>query len=99
VHVSVLALGDRLHHLADVHTVLDDGVAHRQVLQRDLVAEGYVLHAGQRDGAIFVEDEAGQRRPGLDAFDDDDRDRIGRIVQYAMDHRECSGKGFAQEAI
>ncbi len=37
------AFADRLHDLADVDAVLDDGVADRHVLQRDLVADRNVL--------------------------------------------------------
>ena len=83
-------LRDRLHHLADVDAVLDHRVAHRHVLQRDLVADRNVLHALQRDRPVLVEDEPGERRAGLDAFDDDDRDRIVGIVQHAMNHGRAS---------
>ena len=80
------ALADRLHDLADVDAVLDDGVADRHVLQRDLVADRDVLRALERDRPVLVQDESGQRRSGLDAFDDHDGDRIVGIVQYAMNH-------------
>jgi hypothetical protein len=42
--------------------------------------------AFELDRAVFVEAEARQRCPGLDAFDDDDGDAVVGVVQYAMDH-------------
>ena len=60
-------------------------LADGHVLQSDLVAERNVLHARQRDRSIFVEDEAGQRRAGGNAFDHYDRDGILGIMQHAMD--------------
>jgi hypothetical protein len=55
--------------------------ADAHVLQRDLVAERDVLHAGQRDRPVKVEDEAGQHRARRDALDNHDGDRIVRIVE------------------
>jgi hypothetical protein len=78
---------NRLHHLADVDAVLDDRVTDGQVLERDLVADGDVLHARKRDRPILVEDEAGQRRARLHALDDHHRDRVLGVVQHAMNHR------------
>src|SRR6478609_7956357 len=86
VHVRVGAARDRLDHLADVHAVLDDGVAGREVAQRHLVPERDVLRAGQRERTVLVEDEAGESHAGLDPFDDDDGDGVLRVVQHAMDH-------------
>ena len=59
-------------------TVLDDRIADLHVLERDLVPERNVLRARQGDGAVFIEDQPGQRLAGLDAFDDDDGDRVLR---------------------
>jgi GntR family transcriptional regulator len=86
VDVGVLPLADRLHDLADVHAVLDDGIADGHVLKRNLVADRNVLAAFELDRAVLVEDETGETRTGPDAFDDDDGDRVVGIVQYAMDH-------------
>jgi len=54
--------------------------------QRHLVADRNVLPAFELDRPILVEDQSGQRRSGLDAFDDDDRDAVVRVMQYAVDH-------------
>ncbi len=56
---------------------------------------------GTVDRPVLVEDEAGQRRAGLDALDDDDRDRIVRVVQYAVNHRHsgCAGHAGANHAV
>src|SRR6185437_16235264 len=86
VDVRVLALPDRLHDLADVHAVLDHRVADGHVLQRHLVADRNILPAFEFEGAVLIENEAGERRSCADAFDDDDGDRVFWIVQYAMDH-------------
>src|SRR4029079_18765170 len=86
VNVRVLPLLYGRHDLPNVDTVLDHRVARLHVLQRDLVADRNVLHARQRDRAVFIQDQAGERGPRLDALDDDDGDRIFRIVQYAVNH-------------
>src|SRR5262245_58323908 len=88
VHMRVLPCLDRRHDLADVHAVFDHGVAELQVLERDLVAERNILDASERDLAVLVEDQPGERLSGLNAFDDDHRDRILGVVQYAMNHGE-----------
>src|SRR5512134_3969110 len=54
VDVGVLPPRDRRDHAADVHTVLDHGVADRHVPERHLVADGDVLRARQREGAVLV---------------------------------------------
>ena len=83
--MGMRALSYRLHDTPDIDAIFDDGVADGHVLQRDLVTERNVLYAPQRDRAIFVEDEAGQRRAGGNAFDHYDGDGILGIVQHAMD--------------
>ena len=90
----MLALADRLHDLADVHAVLDDGIADGHVFQRHLVADRNVLAALEFDGAVFVENQAGEFRSGADTLNDDDGDAVVGVVQYAMDH----GKFLAVEA-
>jgi hypothetical protein len=50
------------------------------------VAERNVLRARQRNRAVFIEDQPGQRLAGFHAFDDDNGDRILGIVQHAVDH-------------
>src|SRR6266516_3629701 len=79
VNVGVLSGLDRRYDLADVHAIFDDRIADVHVLQRHLVPERDVLDARQANGAVFVVDQSGQGLPGLDAFDDDDRDRILRV--------------------
>src|SRR5690348_11001799 len=86
VDVGMLALPDRLHDLADVHAILDHRVPDGHVLQRHLVADRDVLAALELDSAVLVENESGQRRSRLDAFDDDDGDAVVRVMQYAVDH-------------
>src|SRR5689334_7125474 len=86
VDVRTLTLADRLHDLADVDAVLDHRIAGRHVIQRDLVSDRDVLAALECDGSILVEDQSGERRPGMDALDDDDRNAVIGVVQYAMDH-------------
>src|ERR1700674_2220654 len=90
VNVGVLSGLDRRYDFADVHTIFDDRIADIHVLQRHLVPERDVLGARQANGAVFVENQSGQGLPGLDAFDDNDRDRILRIVQHAMNHEPYS---------
>src|SRR5216683_6704522 len=86
VNVGVLSGLDWRHDFADVHAIFDDRIADVHVLQRHLVPKRDVLGARQADGAVFVEYQSGQGLSGLDAFDYDDRDRIPRIVQHAMNH-------------
>src|SRR5689334_15023064 len=86
VDMRVIALPDRLYDLPDVDAILDHGVANLHVLQRHLVADRDVLPAFELDRPVLVEDQSGQRRSGLDAFDDDDGDAVVRVMQYAVDH-------------
>src|SRR5215207_1003205 len=58
VHVHVLALPDRLHHAADVLTVLDGGVAFLEVGQRDLVADRDILLHRHGERGIALRDDA-----------------------------------------
>src|SRR6266542_5277021 len=65
VNMCMLPGFDRSHDLADVHAVLDDGVADIHILESNLVSQRDVVSAGQVDGAVLVEDQPGQRLPGL----------------------------------
>ena len=82
----MLAGLDRRHHLAHVDAVLDDGVAHRHVAQRDLVADRDVLPGVDHHGLVLVHDPAVERHAGLHAFHDDHGHGVARVVQYEMNH-------------
>ena len=88
MHVQVLAPGDRLHTPADIDAVLDDGIAHLVVLERNLVADRDI--ALRRHGDVFIvfHDPAGERLPGLHAFDHDDTHAIAFFMHHEMDHRD-----------
>jgi hypothetical protein len=86
MHMQVLALGDGLHHLADVDAVLDDGVALSIVLQRDLVADRDVVLRDDLDLLVIFHDPAGEVLAGLDPFDDDDTDAVAFLVHHEMNH-------------
>src|SRR6266571_7704592 len=77
---------DRRDDFADVDAVLDDGVTHIHIFQCDLVAKRDVLGAGQRYGAVLVENQPGQGLPGLHALGDDDGDGIPGVMQNIMNH-------------
>jgi hypothetical protein len=64
---------------------LTTGVARRHVLEGDLVADRDVLARLEGDRPVVVHDPAGHRRAGADALDDDHRDGVAGVVQYAMD--------------
>src|SRR5207249_2070706 len=61
VHMGVLPGLDRSDNLANVHAILDDGVADVHIPESDLVSQRNILNAGQGDRAILIEDQAGQR--------------------------------------
>ena len=54
---------------------------------------------GKRDRPVLVEDQAGQRRAGLDAFDHDHGDRIVGVMQHTMDHREAPPCAATRNAL
>src|SRR5450432_3466304 len=84
--MGVLTTKDWCDHLADVDTVFDHRIADGHVLQRDLVAQRYVLHASKGQRPVQVEYESGQGHSRCHTFDYDDRNRVVRIMQYTMDH-------------
>ncbi len=85
--VQMLALADRLDHLADVDAVLDHRVAGLVVLERDLVADRDVaLRRHHREVLVVFHDPAGERLAGLHAFDHDDADAIAFFVDNEMNH-------------
>src|SRR6185503_15749973 len=84
--VEMLALADRLNHLADVDAVLDDGVAGLVVAQRDLVPDRNVALRGDDDVLVVFHDPAGQGLPGFHAFDDDHADAVAFFVDNEMNH-------------
>src|SRR5690349_21613583 len=86
MHMQVLALGDRLHHAADVDAVFDDGVAFAIVAQRELVADGNVVPRDYLDVLVVFHDPASEMLAGLDALHDDDADAIAFLVHHKMDH-------------
>src|SRR3954466_6600146 len=82
----MLALGDRRDHLADVDAVLDDGIAGPVVLERDLVTDRDIALRRHDDVFVVLHDPAGERLPGLDAFDDDDAHAVALLVHDEMNH-------------
>jgi asparaginyl-tRNA synthetase len=56
------------------------------------VSDRDILRRLERDRAVFVENQPGQRCAGLDAFDNDDGDRVVRVVQHTVDHSRNSGE-------
>ncbi len=81
VDVDVLARLGAAGHAADVLAVLDDGIALFQILERDLVADRYVVLGGDMDRRVVLGDDAEHLGSGLEVFDDDDAD----VVLGAMD--------------
>ena len=57
------------------------------IAQRDLVTDSDVLFGGDGDEAVFVHDPAIERLPGRNPFDDNDGDRVVRVMQYKMNHQ------------
>jgi hypothetical protein len=88
MHVQMFALADRLHHLANVDAVLDDGVARLVIAQRDLVADRDVALGADFDVLVVLHDPAVERLAGLHSLDDDDADTVAFFVHHEMDHCE-----------
>src|SRR5687767_8881862 len=84
--MQMLALRNGLHHLADVHAVLDYGVARLVVAQRDLVADRDVALRLHFDVFVVFHDPAGERLPGLHALDHDDANAVAFLVHHEMNH-------------
>src|SRR3954468_12767839 len=80
------ALRNRRDDLADVHAVLDDGVAGLVVAQRNLVADGNVVLRLDLDFLVLVHDPADKRLAGLDALHYDDAYAVALVVHDEMNH-------------
>src|SRR5688500_5300347 len=84
--MQMLALCDRLYHLADVDAVFDHRVAGLVVAQRKLVADRDVALRGDADVLVVLHDPAVERLAGFHAFDDDDADPVALLVHHEVDH-------------
>src|SRR5258708_1269755 len=86
VHVGVLPHLDGRNGAADVHAVLDHGVAVLQLSDRELVADGDIVLRADLDVFVLVHDPADQLLPCLHALDDDHSDGVVFVVHYEMNH-------------
>src|SRR3989338_7005031 len=86
VDVGVLAQLDVGDRLADVETVLDDGVALLDVAQRRLVADRNVVDGFHLDRGIIFHDPADHLLAGLDAFDHGHADRVLLVMYQYVNH-------------
>ena len=82
--VDVTALLDSGDGLADVVSVLKDGVALLHRRESDFVADGNGVQAFHPDGLVALHDPTGQHLALLDPFDNDDADGIGLVMDNIM---------------
>jgi hypothetical protein len=69
---------------ANIFAVLDDGFAHREVLERDLVSNRYILVDKGVKFAVILGDDAEHVGTGRKVLDDDYADVIAAIVDEKM---------------
>ena len=82
--VDVVALADGRDYAPDVLPILHDGVAYRQVAQRDLMTDRHVMVGYSAKLAVILRQDAQQLGALLEAFDDDDPDIVAMIVYQQM---------------
>jgi hypothetical protein len=78
--MDVIALANGRNYAADVLTVLDHGIANGQVLQCDLVAEGYVLIEEAAELAVILGYDAVQISAGGKVLDDYHADVVAAVM-------------------
>jgi hypothetical protein len=94
--MNVIAFPHRCHDPADVLTVFDHRVADRQVLQRDLVADGDVLVYDGAKLAVILGNDAEHVGTGSEILDDDHADVITAVVREQVRYLCHSDAGVTQ---
>ena len=86
VNVQVLALFDGRDHLADIHAILDHGVADFEIFERDLVTDWNIALKGHIDRRIGLHNPTSGFLAGLATLDDNDADAVFFFMHYEMNH-------------
>jgi hypothetical protein len=95
MNVDVLTGANLRHDFADVFTILNDRIAHFEILERDLVPQRNVLVRRQLAPIAFVNGFTGQTFPGLHVSDGDP-DVILTVVDKEISHGWFSAKSIIQ---
>jgi hypothetical protein len=93
--MDVVAFAHGRDYATDILAVLDDGVAHREVLQRNLVTDGYILIADGMKLAVILGDDAEHVGAGREILYDDHADVVAAVMDEKVryfGHGDPSGQ-------
>jgi hypothetical protein len=76
----MVSLPDGGDYAANVFAILDDGLTDCEVLERNLVSDGYILVGDAAKLAVILGHNAEHVRTGGQIFDDDHADVVAAVV-------------------
>jgi hypothetical protein len=76
----MVALANGRDDTADIFTVLDDGIAHRQIFQGDFMSQGDILVEDALKFTVILGNDAEQLRTGSEILDDHHADVVSPVV-------------------
>lgn len=76
----MVSFSDGSHYAANVLAILDDGFTDREIFQRNLVSNGYILVEDAAKLAVILRHDAEHVGTGGKIFNDDHTDVVAAVV-------------------